>query len=51
MLKDSRLALKLAEKFKLELPVTNTVSQVLTRADEKGWGEQDFAIVSELVRT
>jgi 3-hydroxyisobutyrate dehydrogenase-like beta-hydroxyacid dehydrogenase len=50
MLKDSRLALKLAEKLKLELPVTKTVSQVLTRADEKGWGEQDFAIVSELVR-
>jgi 3-hydroxyisobutyrate dehydrogenase-like beta-hydroxyacid dehydrogenase len=50
MLKDSRLALKLAEKFKLELPVTKTVSQVLERADKKGWGAQDFAVVSELVR-
>jgi 3-hydroxyisobutyrate dehydrogenase-like beta-hydroxyacid dehydrogenase len=50
MLKDSRLALGLAEKLKLELPVTRTVSQVLTRGDEKGWGAQDFAVVSELVR-
>ncbi|HEX3445749.1 MAG TPA: NAD-binding protein, partial [Chthoniobacterales bacterium] len=50
MLKDSRLALQLAEKLKVELPVTKTVSQLLTRADEKGWGSQDFAVVSELVR-
>jgi 3-hydroxyisobutyrate dehydrogenase-like beta-hydroxyacid dehydrogenase len=50
MLKDSRLALKLAEKLKVDLPVTKTVSQLLTRADEKGWGSQDFAVVSELVR-
>jgi 3-hydroxyisobutyrate dehydrogenase/glyoxylate/succinic semialdehyde reductase len=50
MLKDSRLALKLAEKLKIDLPVTKTVSQLLARADEKGWGSQDFAVVSELVR-
>jgi 3-hydroxyisobutyrate dehydrogenase-like beta-hydroxyacid dehydrogenase len=50
MLKDSRLALQLAEKLKVELPVTKTVSQLLTRADEKGWGSQDFAVVSEPVR-
>ena len=50
MLKDSHLALKLAEKLKVELPVTNTISQLLTRADEKGWGPKDFAVVSELVR-
>jgi 3-hydroxyisobutyrate dehydrogenase-like beta-hydroxyacid dehydrogenase len=50
MLKDSRLALKLAEKLKLELPVTKTVNQVLARADEKGWGAQDFAVISELTR-
>jgi 3-hydroxyisobutyrate dehydrogenase-like beta-hydroxyacid dehydrogenase len=50
MLKDSRLALKLAEKLKLELPVTKTVNQLLARADEKGWGARDFAIVSELTR-
>jgi 3-hydroxyisobutyrate dehydrogenase-like beta-hydroxyacid dehydrogenase len=50
MLKDSRLALKLAEKPKLELPVAKTVNQILARADEKGWGAQDFAIVSEFVR-
>jgi 3-hydroxyisobutyrate dehydrogenase-like beta-hydroxyacid dehydrogenase len=50
MLKDSRLALQLAAKLKLELPATKTVSQLLARADEKGWGAQDFAVVSELVR-
>jgi 3-hydroxyisobutyrate dehydrogenase-like beta-hydroxyacid dehydrogenase len=50
MLKDSRLALKLAEKLKVDLPVTKTVSQLLTQADEKSWGSQDFAVVSELVR-
>ena len=50
MLKDSRLALQLAEIFKLELPVTETVNQILAQADEKGWGAKDFAIISELVR-
>jgi 3-hydroxyisobutyrate dehydrogenase-like beta-hydroxyacid dehydrogenase len=50
MLKDSRLALSLAGKLKLELPLTKAVNHVLARADEKGWGEQDFAVVSELVR-
>ena len=50
MLKDSRLALQLAEIFKLELPVTETVNQILARADEKGWGAKDFAIISEWVR-
>ncbi|HZC36076.1 MAG TPA: NAD(P)-dependent oxidoreductase [Chthoniobacterales bacterium] len=50
MLKDSRLALQLAEKLKLELPVTRTISQLLARADEKGGSAQDFAVVSELVR-
>jgi 3-hydroxyisobutyrate dehydrogenase-like beta-hydroxyacid dehydrogenase len=40
----------LAEIFKLELPVTETVNQILARADEKGWGAKDFAIISELVR-
>jgi 3-hydroxyisobutyrate dehydrogenase-like beta-hydroxyacid dehydrogenase len=50
MLKDSRLALHLAEVFKLQLPVTGTVNQILARADEKGWGTKDFAVISELVR-
>jgi 3-hydroxyisobutyrate dehydrogenase-like beta-hydroxyacid dehydrogenase len=50
MLKDSRLALQLAEIFKLELPVTETVNQILARADEKDWGAKDFAVISELVR-
>jgi 3-hydroxyisobutyrate dehydrogenase and related beta-hydroxyacid dehydrogenases len=50
MLKDSRLALNLAERLQIELPVTETVNRTLSRADEKGWGSQDFAVVSELVR-
>jgi 3-hydroxyisobutyrate dehydrogenase-like beta-hydroxyacid dehydrogenase len=50
MLKDSRLALELAEKLEFELPLTERVRDLLTRADEKGWGAQDFAVVSELVR-
>jgi 3-hydroxyisobutyrate dehydrogenase-like beta-hydroxyacid dehydrogenase len=50
MLKDSRLALQLAEIFKLKLPVTETVNQILAQADEKGWGAKDFAVISELVR-
>jgi 3-hydroxyisobutyrate dehydrogenase-like beta-hydroxyacid dehydrogenase len=50
MLKDSRLALQLAEISKLELPVTETVNQILAQADENGWGAKDFAIISELVR-
>jgi 3-hydroxyisobutyrate dehydrogenase-like beta-hydroxyacid dehydrogenase len=50
MLKDSRLALNLAKKLQIELPVTETVNESLSRADEKGWGAQDFAIISDLVR-
>jgi 3-hydroxyisobutyrate dehydrogenase-like beta-hydroxyacid dehydrogenase len=50
MLKDSRLALQLAEIFKLELPLTETLNQVLARADKEGCGAQDFVVVSELVR-
>jgi 3-hydroxyisobutyrate dehydrogenase-like beta-hydroxyacid dehydrogenase len=50
MLKDSRLALQLAEKLNLDLSVTKTISQLLAQADEKAWGSQDFAVVSELVR-
>jgi 3-hydroxyisobutyrate dehydrogenase-like beta-hydroxyacid dehydrogenase len=51
MLKDSRLALELAEKLKLELPLTERVRELLTRANEKAWGAKDFAVVSELVRS
>ena len=50
MLKDSRLALRLAEILKLELPATETVKNVLAQANEKGWGAKDFVVVSELVR-
>jgi 3-hydroxyisobutyrate dehydrogenase-like beta-hydroxyacid dehydrogenase len=50
MLKDSRLALQLAEKVSLSLPVTQAVSQMLARGEAAGLGDQDYAVVSELLR-
>jgi 3-hydroxyisobutyrate dehydrogenase-like beta-hydroxyacid dehydrogenase len=50
MLKDSRLALQLAEKASLSLPVTQAVSQMLAKGDAAGLGDQDYAVVSELLR-
>ena len=50
MLKDSRLALQLAEKNSLSLPVTQAISQMLARGDAAGLGDQDYAVVSELLR-
>ena len=50
MLKDSRLALDLAKSLGVQLPLAQTVNQLLTEADSKGWAQQDFAIASNLVR-
>jgi 3-hydroxyisobutyrate dehydrogenase-like beta-hydroxyacid dehydrogenase len=50
MLKDSRLALQLAERNSLSLPVTQAASQILARGDAAGLGDQDYAVVSELLR-
>lgn len=50
MLKDSRLALGLAKSLGLQLPLAQTVSDLLTEADAKGWSQQDFAVASNLVR-
>ena len=50
MLKDSRLALDLAKSLGLQLPLAQTVKEILTEADSKGWSQQDFAIASNLVR-
>ena len=47
MLKDSRLALALAKKFKLPLPLTDAASQVFTAGAERGWGDQDFSVVAK----
>lgn len=50
MLKDSRLALQIAEKNSLSLPVTQAVSQMLAKGEAAGLGDQDYAVVSELLR-
>jgi 3-hydroxyisobutyrate dehydrogenase-like beta-hydroxyacid dehydrogenase len=50
MLKDSRLALDLAKSLGVQLPLAETVHQVLAEADSKGWSQQDFAVASNLVR-
>ena len=50
MLKDSRLALQMAEEASLSLPVTQAVSEMLARGDAAGLGDQDYAVVSELLR-
>jgi 3-hydroxyisobutyrate dehydrogenase-like beta-hydroxyacid dehydrogenase len=50
MLKDSRLALELAKSLGLQLPLAQTVNDLLTEADAKGWSQQDFAVASNLVR-
>ena len=50
MFKDSRLALALAKNLGVELPLAETVNEVLAKADSKGWSQQDFAVASNLVR-
>lgn len=50
MLKDSQLALQMAGKVSLSLPVTQAVSQVLAQGEAAGLGEQDYAVVSEMLR-
>ncbi len=50
MLKDSRLALGVAKSLGVQLPLAQTVNDLLTEADAKGWSQQDFAVASNLVR-
>ena len=50
MLKDSRLALDVAKSLGVQLPLAETVNELLTEADNKGWSQQDFAVASNLVR-
>lgn len=48
--KDLHLALQMAARAGVELPTTTAAEQVLTRAIEMGYGEQDMAAVVEVVR-
>jgi len=50
MLKDSYLGLDLAKRLGVQLPLAETINQVLTEADSKGWSQQDFSVASNLVR-
>jgi 3-hydroxyisobutyrate dehydrogenase-like beta-hydroxyacid dehydrogenase len=50
MLKDSYLGLELAKRLGVQLPLAETINQVLAEADSKGWSQQDFAVASNLVR-
>jgi 3-hydroxyisobutyrate dehydrogenase-like beta-hydroxyacid dehydrogenase len=50
MLKDSHLGLDLAKRLGVQLPLAETINQVLTEADSKGWSQQDFAVATNLVR-
>jgi 3-hydroxyisobutyrate dehydrogenase-like beta-hydroxyacid dehydrogenase len=50
MLKDSYLGLDLAKRLGVQLPLAETINQVLAEADSKGWSQQDFAVASNLVR-
>ena len=50
MFKDSRLALALAKSLGVELPLAETVNELLAEADSKGWSQQDFAVASNLIR-
>ena len=48
MLKDTRLALNLADGLELSLPVTETAAEVLSLGMANGWGDQDFCCVTQL---
>ena len=50
MQKDIKLALELGTELGVALPTTETAQRVLALAQEKGWGEKDFAILIEAVK-
>ena len=47
MLKDARLALRLAAEHGLTLPAAATVAAQLYGADRRGWGDLDFAALAK----
>lgn len=46
MCKDLRLALDLADEFSLSIPTTATTADVFTESLDKGWENEDFAVVA-----
>ena len=46
MCKDLRLALDLAENYRVPVPATATTADVFARSMEKGWQDEDFSVVA-----
>jgi 3-hydroxyisobutyrate dehydrogenase-like beta-hydroxyacid dehydrogenase len=49
MLKDIRLALELGEELGVSLRTVELANEMLTKAVELGWGDQDFAVLFKVV--
>jgi len=49
MQKDIRLALELGEELGISLRTVELVNEMLTRAIESGWGDEDFAVLFRVV--
>ena len=49
MKKDISLALELGEELGVELPTAKLVDEMLTKAVELGWGDEDFAVLFRVV--
>jgi hypothetical protein len=48
MLKDARIAIRMADELGLDLPATATTAGVMTGAVERGWQGDDFSVVGRL---
>jgi 3-hydroxyisobutyrate dehydrogenase-like beta-hydroxyacid dehydrogenase len=49
MQKDLRLALELGEELGVELRTVELAQEMLTKAVEMGWGDEDFAVLFRVV--
>jgi 3-hydroxyisobutyrate dehydrogenase-like beta-hydroxyacid dehydrogenase len=49
MQKDLRLALELGEELGVELRTVKLAQEMLAKAEELGWGEEDFAVLFKVV--
>jgi 3-hydroxyisobutyrate dehydrogenase-like beta-hydroxyacid dehydrogenase len=49
MKKDISLALELGEDLGVELPTAKLVDEMLSKAVELGWGDEDFAVLFRVV--
>ena len=49
MQKDINLALELGEELGVSLRTAELVNEMLTKAIEMGWGDEDFAVLFKVV--